>query len=79
MISASIASFINVVTYRLPNKISFRTGGSVCPFCDTRLIGALCISVPMLLLTLLIEGSFGRAPQGNPTLPSDLFWQLELA
>jgi len=34
---SAIGSFLNVVIYRLPRKISFVKGRSHCPFCDTQL------------------------------------------
>lgn len=37
IVGLSIGSFLNVVIYRVPRKIKFKTGRSVCPSCDHQL------------------------------------------
>jgi len=37
VIGLAIGSFLNVVIYRLPRKLTFKTGRSVCPKCNNQL------------------------------------------
>lgn len=63
MFGASVFSFVNVVVYRLPRKMNYCTGKSICPACERALKGAQMIPV---FSYLFLRGKCGYCKSAIP-------------
>lgn len=63
MLGASVFSFVNVVVYRLPRKMNYLTGKSICPACEKELKGTQMVPV---FSYLLLRGKCGYCKSPIP-------------